>query len=141
MSNTPNTPTKKYRPVLSGCSIDHIVALCKRETPISSESIEVLGVLAPFQAKIGANAIAEAYSTTPKLSLAEKLGLGIANPASTKVLAIPTVSKEEYWAQCYKVWADDPAKLSLSEIQAAQEHMYINDLMSAEELIAFESEK
>jgi len=133
-------PVKKYRPVLTGGMIEHILSLCKKETPISSESISVIGVLAPFQAKIQNDAIAEAYTVAPpKPSLEESLGLEV--PATTPSSSTPPrVSKEEYWHLCHTKYTLSPESCTLTEIQAAREHAYLHELMSPEEVEAFERE-
>ena len=130
---------KKYRPVLSAGAISHILALAKSENPISTTSLEVIGILAPFMAKIENDAISAAYEATPKMSLEEKLGIGMPSSMhSMEVLKIPTVSKEEYWEQCYNKYKSNPISCTLSEIQAAREHMYLHDLMSPQEVREFE---
>ena len=126
---------KKYRPVLSSSAIAHIVALAKTESPISSASVEVIATLAPFLAKIENSGITAAYTSNPKKSLEESLGL-------TSPLDVPhsTNSKEERWEWAYAKYALNPTECSLSEIQAAREHMYLNDLMTEEEALDFEAE-
>ena len=124
--------TKKYRPVLSACMIDHIVSLAKTESPISSESITLLGILAPFQAKIQNEGITPAYVTVPTKSLEESLGLEV--PVTHPL----GMAKEAYWESCYNSYKLNPASCSLQEIQAAREHMYLEGLMSEEEVVEFE---
>lgn len=46
-------------------------------------------------------------------------------------------SKEDYWYSCYLLYSEDPASCSLSQIQAAQEHRFIADLMTPEEEAAY----
>ena len=137
---------KKYRPVLSATAIAHIVSLAKSESPISSASIEVIGILAPFLAKIENAGIAEAYEIKPpKMTIEESLGLQapITTLASKYSPSPDTayLSKEELWKVCYDKYSLDPISCSVSEIQAAREHMYLNDLMSPEEIEDFEREE
>lgn len=123
--------TKKYRPSLTACMVDHILHLAKSESPISSESISLIGVLAPFQAKIQNDAITEAYTTAPpKKSVEESLGM---------VTPTKHLSKEDYWEECHVKYTANPTECSLQEIEAAREHAYLHDLMTIEEKELFES--
>jgi len=128
----------KYRPSLTATQIEHLINLCKLEQPISDTSIEILGILAPFQAKIQNGALTPAYKTTPKSSILESLGA--AAPMHDKYVFQNVVysSKEEYWKACYNVYAINPTSLTVVEIQAAKEHMYLTGLMSPEEMVEFE---
>lgn len=127
MSN--NHSKAKYRPSLPAHLIAHITDLAKNEIPISQESIEVIGILAPFQAKVENLAIAPAYITTPKMSKFESLGGEVADAS---------IPKEEYWKQCYQLWVSNPNDCNLREIAAAREHMYLHNLMAPEEIEEFE---
>lgn len=123
----------KYRPSLTAIQIEHILALAKTETGgISQISMSLIAVLAPFQAKIQNAGIVPAYiigdNPAPKQSTLESLG---GAPTASE---IPThMDKETYWAGCYAAYKDNPVGCSLSEISAAKEHMYLNDLMTPEE--------
>ncbi len=137
MSHPQNKPKeKKYRPVLTGGIIEHILSLCKRESPISSESFHLISILSAFQAKIQNDGVQEAYSSSPpKESMEVSLGMNLE-------LGIPTpnrASKEEYWSMCHTKYSLAPETCTLEEIQGAQEHSYLEGLMSPEELKAFES--
>jgi len=129
----------KYRPSLSACLINHILHLAKSEIPISQESIELIGILAPFQAKIKNLGITEAYITTPKKSIEEKLGLynTIATNLSDERYNNCS-SKEELWKQAYIKREKDRASCSLEELIWAEEHRYLHSLMSPEEEANFE---
>ena len=129
---------KKYRPVLSAGAISHILALAKSESPITSASLEVISILAPFMAKIENDAISAAYEATPKQSLEEKLGIGM--PLPNKHETTMTLTKEEYWESCYAKYKNLPTECTLKEIQAAREHMYLHDLMSPQEIAEFEKD-
>ena len=126
------TKILKYRPVLTGKQILHILNLCKNESPISDESAKVIGVLAPFQAKIDNSAIVPAYETTVKQSLLESLG-GVA-PGSS----FPVPSKEQIWEAAYNKWLENPADCTLKELEYVDEHRYLNDLMESDEIEKFE---
>lgn len=136
-----NTRTK-YRPVLTSFQIIHILELAKKEVPLSSTSISIIGTLAPFQAKIVNSGIVAAYTTSPNsantpISLAS-LEATVSNSDNND---IAEANKELYWKQCYDMLiAEGIGSLSLAEIDAANEYKYINDLMSPEEQADFESE-
>ncbi len=134
----------KYRPPLSNAQILHILTLCKSESPsISDASIDVIATLGPYQYKIENSGVAPAYTTTPqsKVKLFEKItGSSIVSPlAADGTEEDYILTKEDYWRQCYHTLQTDPNECSLKMIQAAKEHMYLNDLMSEEELKEFES--
>ena len=131
-----NTPTPKYRPVLTAAQITHILHLAKTENPISSQSVSVIGTLAPFQAKIENAGLTPAYTITSTSKEDKKRDLIFS-------LGIPTastsyMSKEEVWERCYTKYKLTPTACSLEEIAAAKEHMYLNDMMTDEELKSFE---
>jgi len=124
-------PNKKYRPVLSSTAIAHIVALAKSESPLTLQSIEVISTLSPFLAKIENEGIVAAYTVAPpKPSIEESLGM---------VAPTPFLTKEEGWEYCYNKYLLDPTLCSMVEINAAREHMYLEGLMSKEEVAEFES--
>lgn len=126
-------PTKKYRPSLRAELIDHALALAKKEQPISDLSIDLIGALAPFSAKIANGSILPASVVSPKESIEESLGL-----VDVTLYNNDMITKEDYWNRCYELYVDSPELCTLQEIKAAQEHMYLNDLMSEAELAAFE---
>lgn len=134
--------TIKYRPVLTASQIQHILALAKKENPLSDASVSVIATLAPFQAKIENAGIKPAYiDAPPRPDLLESLG-GTRTPAekmeNPPKLASPPVSKEERWEQAYIKWSLNPSACTLQEIKDAQEHRYLHDLMSPEEVSSFE---
>lgn len=138
----------KYRPVLTAAQIEHILLLAKSEVPISQDSYSLIVTLAPFQAKILNAAITPAYTTTPRVSSTslEALG-GVATNNFTGVVRSATngsdqaafLTKAEIWEAAYHKYTTNPASCSLQELRDSQEHAYLNDLMSSEELAAFES--
>ena len=133
-----HVPKYRLRP-LSANLINHLLELCKKEVPMQAESVELIGILAPFQAKIANSGIATAYTSTPKATLMESLGESFKPNSPAYILhGVTYSSKEEFWEACYWLYAKDPTKLSLEEIGAAKEHMYLNELMSPEEVEEFE---
>lgn len=136
----PKKTVKKYRPSLTDENILHILKLAKTESPISAQSLAVIKVLAPFLAKINAGAITPAYAASNnRQSLEEKLGLApISQEPMAPILTAESMPKEQYWAKCYDKYKASPESCTLLEIEAAREHMYLNDLMSPEDMVAFE---
>jgi len=121
----------KYRPVLPDYLIAHILELAKKEAGgVSEYSYELIGILAPFKAKIDNLAIAPVYTTTdPKLEQFESLGGTVVDAA---------MPKEEYWQLMYEKYQIAPQDCTLKEIEAANEHAYLQHLMSDADMEAFE---
>ena len=126
-----NTITKKYRPSLTADDINHIISLAKKESPISIKSIDVLTKLAPFKAKIDVSSVDFGVGMIPTSS--------ISNVTSSSPINDIVLVKEEYWERCHDKYLADPEDCTVREIKAAQEHRYINDLMSSAEIIDFEA--
>ena len=132
---TTNTATKsKVRPTLSASDLEHLLYLCKSESPISDKSLGLIYRLAPLLAKISGSTTAHTHSPTHPVTYPAS------HPAPTKPTkpAIAT-SNLQYWEQCHNKYIDSPAECSGNEIEAAQEHRYLNDLMSPDEKAVFES--
>ncbi len=134
----PNATKEKYRPVLTIAQISHIIALAKQDIMAAEEidssiSISLLGVLAPFEAKIQNAGIQAAYTEKPthQEKLIESLGGTLIPEGQTK---------EDYWHQCYVKFILTPEACTLKELEGAKEHKYLNDLMSPEEKALFESQ-
>jgi len=137
-----STTNPKYRPSLPPHLIAHILDLAKKEQPLSTSSIELISILAPFQAKIQNMGLEPAYTTQvrlPKPSIEVSLGM---LPNSSVLYTLDDTayfSKEAYWQACYYQSLANFEGLSLLEMNAAKEHMYLNDLMTEEEVIEFEA--
>lgn len=125
----------KYRPVLTAAQILHILTLAKTESPdISDMSISLISSLAPFQAKIENAGIQAAYTTSPRVSLLDSIG----GASSESIPVDRPLLKEDYWEACYNKFLATPIACSLEEIAGAQEHKYLHQLMTPEELAKFE---
>lgn len=148
-----NQQVQKFRPVLSAYLITHIIALAKQDVVAGStslSSIELISILAPFAAKIENAGITAAYTTAPRKSLEESLGMPASTPAPTQELQATSthymldgayfVNKEEYWEACYQKSLSSPSSCTLQELQAAREHKYLEGLMPPEEMVEFEKE-
>ncbi len=127
-------PMQKYRPVLTAEQITYLLALCKEATILSSTCISCIHTLSVYQTKIDNLGITPAYTTSPRKSLLESLG--------TEPLydGFGDRTKEEVWEDSYQLYIADVASCTLATIQKAKEHMYLNDLMTPEEMLVFEQE-
>ena len=91
-----------------------------------------------LQAKVANNALQAAYVTKkhhiPEIATLESLG------ASEDMIATVTggETKEQYWETCYAKFVYNPQACTIPEIEAAHEHMYLNGLMTSDEVTAFE---
>ncbi len=134
-------------------------------TALDNANLSVLSTLAPFAAKIETAALVPAYkpapARAPKPSQLESLGGTAGGPSSYETshdtgslspdslvareaeqeeAPIEAATKEEYWEACYHKTLSTPTACTLTEIEAAREHKYLNDLMTPAELEAFEAE-
>lgn len=136
--------TKKYRPSLTPTQISNIIELCKHQEPISPEAFSIIAVLAPFYTKISLGGVTASHNTkqarakTPS-ELLDSLGGfdGIDNHAGSGTNL--GLSNPHYWAECYDKSLNPDAKLTAKELEGCNEHRYLNDMMSAEEVKAFET--
>ena len=141
-----NMPTSKpsipkNRATVTASMVAKILYLAKTESPITEEAIQLVAKFAPLQAKIDNAGLTPAYITTPAISKLESLG-GIDTTVKDDSYTLaghdyPT--KELYWEACYKLYSSNPELCNLSTISSAREHMYLNDLMSEEEVNEFEA--
>ena len=129
----------KYRPSLPPILIEKVLELAKKETPLSSESIQLISILAPFQAKIESNGLTPAHTSAPKLTLKQSIGLD-PTPSEWVLDGREYATKEDYWLACYTIHIKDVTRLSLQEIQAAREYMYLHYLLTDSVLKEFEQE-
>jgi hypothetical protein len=138
------TAKQKYRPSLTEAMILHCIDLAKNESPISPESIQLLGVLAPFHAKIANEAKLPAYSTQRKKTVTEMLAdLGGLESADNYAGSGTNtdLSNPHYWAECYEKAEESGINaLTVREHRGYNEHRYLNELMTPEEVAIFESE-
>lgn len=145
----PPRKVTKYRISLPPDIISHLISLAKKDS--SNLSIEALKILIPVQAKIDADILKPSYITNPKPDVFEQLGFDSPIEPITKLTIMeytPTrypinpehfASKEEYWCACYSKYQSYPESCIIKEIEAAKEHMYLNGLMTPEEIKEFES--
>lgn len=156
MSTNNNQLEQKYRPSLSGLQIAVILDTF-RSLPIkSAEHISIMRTLSPFLAKIECGAIVPSHTAQrdpAKVDLLSAIGASLDHSSSREVamelrgyptVDIPTITKEQWWHQCYEYYIlhlTDPAgkPITPEQLHAAKEHMYLNDLMTAQEVSEFES--
>lgn len=129
--------TAKYRPVLTSSQLEHIIAMLKiGESPLSDTGIATIHYLTGFLYKIQHAGSIPAYTSAGKkkrVDMLEALG-GIESIASDL-----SISKEEQWAASYAIYVLKPSDCTVSQIQEAHEHMYLNDLMTEEQILDFEA--
>lgn len=127
----------KYRPSLTEEHIRWIVDKAKTTSPLTPEAYSIIAVLDPFLTKIANSSITPAYKIRlkPRANSLESLGEGA---ESSKAVAAGGLEKTAYWQQCYEKYISDPSSCSLTEITNAQEHRYLSDMMSPEEIAEFE---
>jgi len=138
-----NKPKKKYRPVLTADEVQLISRILKEQyvaqlTDGSKDSpalFSAIGKFSTLESKIASSSIVPAYTTSPRESLMESLG---AAAPETTAACYNSIDKEAYWEQCYDKFSIDPSQCTLQELDAAQEHRYLNDLMTPEEEKRFE---
>lgn len=141
----------KYRPVLTAGQIAHMLSLAQAhfmskpegltiENDTRDISFSIIATLSPFKAKIDALAINPTYTTKPDRASALLESLGEDVPASS-ISDIPAnfISKEAYWSYCYNKWQADPTSCTMAEFIASNEHRYLYDLMSPEEVAKHEA--
>lgn len=130
----PSVTKSKYRPVLTASEILKILELAKTESPMSDISYSLVSKLSAFQAKIENDGVSPAYTPKPaKPSILESL------EGTLDDNNLHNQTKEEYWKECYIKWTEWPQACSLNVIRASDEHRYLNDLMSPEEILTHES--
>lgn len=151
---TAKSKSPTYRITLTAEQLYHIDHLARSQTPISNKSIELIGKLAPTIAKIEAGSLKAAYvakGTVAKKDIAESLGI----PDMQNTNAIPAqkpanlatsnsntelaLSKDQVWEAAYNKYASTPELCSAQDIYNAKEHMYLNGLMSPEEVVEWEN--
>jgi hypothetical protein len=133
------THKTKYRPVLTLEQMKHIISLAKA-TP-NEDSISVISTLYPYIAKAEMQAIVPAYTIKEKPTLETKLGF-----SHEEITAITgnhnhiseAMDKEVYWKLAYEKWLANPDSCTTDELLAANEHRYLHDLMTPEEMVEFE---
>jgi len=137
-ANNPATPVQKFRPVLTALQIEFLLGLVKVQSPLTKEAISCISTLAPFQAKIANAAITAAYTTAPRVLANSLESLGGTDESAISARVASAFSKEQLWEFCYNKFVANPQGCSLEEITNAQEHAYLNDLMTEAELATFE---
>lgn len=139
--NAPKT-TATYRTTLTPEMVTKVLNLAKLESPLSTASATLIAKFAPLQAKIDNAGIVPAYTTTGRESVLSSLG-GLTQKDTTSALytldSKSYLSKEEYWEACYDLYKVHPEQCTLGQITGAEEHAYLNDLMTEAETAKFEA--
>ena len=140
----------RYRPSFTASEIATIISLCASRTQ-EANCLAILGKLATISSRIAVGDDKPAYIADPpisKPSIYKQLGMpepqlpALINVVGNKYEDInPDLykAKENYWLACYHKYIEQTQDCSPNEILAAQEHKYLNDLMTPEEEVAFEA--
>lgn len=133
--------TKKYRPSLTMTQITTLIELCKNQQPMSPNIMDVLSVLAPYYTKIQLGTVQPNHTVSNKPKTPADLLTELGCNDSTGESYISTnMSKAHYWEQCYnKLLTNGPDLLTAEELAGAQEHRYLNNLMTPEEVAEFDA--
>ena len=98
----------------------------------------LMGKINTLRTKIANNALSPAYVVRkhidPAIAILEDLGA----PEDEIAAATGGETKEQYWEACYIQFQKNPNLCTVPQIEAAHEHMYLHDLMTPEEVAAFE---
>lgn len=121
----------KYRPYLTASDIAHILQLCKSESPLSTESKNLIKILSPYMAKIENDALEASYTPTGRTSLIESLG------GTTPTEDTPsdfTLSPAQQREQAYNKWnSQGEQACTLRELELAYEYRVHHDLLTDSE--------
>jgi len=98
----------------------------------------LIGKINTLRTKIANKTLNPAYVVRkhiePAIAILEDLGA----PESEIAKLAGGETKEEYWSRCHSKYLELPMACTVAEIDAAQEHRYLHDLMSPEEVTAYE---
>lgn len=99
----------------------------------------LIGKINTLRTKIANNALSPAYEvrkySDPEIAMLEDLGA----PEAEIAILTGDETKEQYWERCYKKFQYMFDSCTVPEIEAAYEHMYLNDLMSPEQVTIHEA--
>lgn len=122
------TEELKYRPSFTKQEIAYIIDLCNLDTrPATTEMAFTIACrLKVFSLKADLNIVSPAFSSAPKQSLEEKLGMESESPSQKRQAA-------------FAKWKLNPALCNSFEIGMANTYRYENGLMTAAEENEYES--
>jgi len=134
-----NPLDKTYRVSLTGLEVMYLLNITKTKLATTGEPLasSLAKKLTLYKTKIDMGALA-GRGIEPSPSLLASLGGSSETPTSIEL------PKETIWLNAYTKYLEnskDWSTLSVSEIEAAKEHMYLNFLMTPEEVAEFESPK
>ncbi len=133
------SPTKKepkYRPSFTATEISYMIAVFKAHQPLGLADIAIVAKLSPFLAKIESATLTPSYVPSPRVSPYSLEGLG----GMTREPQDDGLRKEIRWQQAYELYKKDPASCNAVQLADAREHMYLNELMTPEEVARYEKE-
>jgi hypothetical protein len=140
--NHPMATRNKHRITLTETQIRYLLRLnisimSGEELVVTSEdediATSIVSKLGPVVSGIDWGAKDPSYTVQP--SFQEKLITSLGGQLIPEGMA-----KEDYWQDCYQKYINTPGDCTLQEINGAKEHMYLNGLMTPQQVALFEEE-
>lgn len=134
----------KYRPQLTANQVTQALNLAKLDlgnltSNTHSESLALISTLAPFKAKIDNMALVASYTPVKRVSKEAKLDIDLGMGGVSCIDTANTGTKEQQWESAYLMFSQTPELCTATQIVMAKEHMYLNDLMTDTEELAYET--
>ena len=119
----------KYRPYFTADEMLELISALK-ESPTPSR-MKIIQYLEGFNLKITYGVVNANYITNPKPTIEQQLGFTEEEPEHT-------LFPHELRQRAYQKWLRKDPTITVKELNLANEYRYENNLMSAEEQVAFE---
>jgi hypothetical protein len=125
MNSNSTSSTQKYRPALTAQEIAYLIDLCNLDSrPETSElGFAIASRLRVFKLKTELGVTGAAFSSTPKETMEQKLGLE------------DIVTKRQ---KAYDLWRQNPDLVDAKGMRLVEAYRYDHGLMSAEEIEEYE---
>lgn len=119
---------QKFRPSLTSQQIAYLIALIEMDEAAVTETLRfsTLRVLKVFNLKMQIGAVSAAFTSTPRQSVEEQLGMDDLTP-------------EEKREVSYRKWQGNPLLCTEQEVMQAKTYMYENNMMTDAEAEEFEN--
>jgi hypothetical protein len=125
-------PVMRFRPVLTGAMITHLITLCKADG--SSASLACLSQLALYEYKIQNALSTPAYQEKPREKLINSLGFEDSSESTESERIHISVEA------LYNLWLASPKDLTVSQLIEVQRYRYENNKMTVDEEKKYETE-
>jgi len=139
--NSPLKNEPRHRISLTRSDIILLIeSIHESKNPLAADNINMLSKLNVFLSKIDNKVIAASYMPAPPApSLLESIG--VVDTSANISIKADKKSKEQVWEDCYNKYLSNPTACNAMELECAQEHKYLNELMSQEEIATFEADQ